>query len=240
VRVAYAFTHEVSENVCRASLPVYDGNMIDAIDVANALAADNVNLRNIAELRFRSSRERAFVRVDGRLPIDEFVDARTGKMHVKFVSASPRSLIGPAVVVDRNLGFLLDTLNPVVRMRFNAAGFPVTRVYQAKIRTIGPRFCCSLRAQAGFVFRLPFKEVYDQRPIPIGRGIDLCWGLCITIATFQDYAGFVFLIGVPVGFSVGASLVRGGTFLPVVHPENHPDFLQQRIKLQEQQMQEEA
>jgi hypothetical protein len=231
VRVAYAFTHEVSENSCRASLSVYDGDVVDASDVACALAADNVNLRHIAEMRFYSALEQSFIAkpADGRLPIAEFVDAKTGQLHVKFVSASPRSLIGPSVVVDPNVGFLLDTLNPVIRMRFNAAGFPVTRVYQAKIRTVGPRFCCSVRTQAGFVFKMPFKEVFEQRPIPIGRGIDLCWGLCITLAAFQDYAGFVVLVGVPVGFSVGASLIRGGTMLPVVHPENHPDFLEQRI-----------
>lgn len=232
VRLRYSFAQDKHDSSCRTQLGVYDGDALDASEIANALVHDQVNLRDIAELRFYHRHELGFVTKprDDRLPLADFL-SDDGTLLVKFVGATPRSVIGPSVVVDPNIGFLLDTLNPIIRMRFNAAGASVTRVYRAHIRTVGLRFCCSIRTQAAFVFRMPFTPVFTQQPIPLGRGVDLCWGLCLTFATFQNHAGFVLLVGVPVGLSVGASLVRGGTLVPLVHPENSPDFLVERIKL---------
>jgi hypothetical protein len=139
----------------------------------------------------------------------------------------------PTFVVDPNVGVVLDTLNPIVRFRFDAAGQVVSRVYRAFIHTIGPRLDLSVRFQAAFVMRLPFAPAFTQAPIALGRGIDICWGLCITIASFRDTDGFLLLVGVPLGLSVGASFIRGGSLVPLVHPENEPDFLVERIRVAE-------
>jgi hypothetical protein len=234
VRIVYSFPQDKRDNSVWGALPLFDGDVFHVNDVANVLVQDHVNLRTIGEVRYWHQRDRAFVAApaDGLLPRAAFVD-KYGAMKLQFVVGHARSLLGPSFVVDPNVGVVLDTLNPIVRFRFDAAGQVVSRVYRAFIHTIGPRLDLSVRFQAAFVMRLPFAPAFTQAPIALGRGIDICWGLCITIASFRDTDGFLLLVGVPLGLSVGASFIRGGSLVPLVHPENEPDFLVERIRVAE-------
>jgi hypothetical protein len=234
VRIVYSFPQDKRDNSVWGALPLCDGDVFHVNDVANVLVQDHVNLSTIGEVRYWHHRDRAFVAApaDGLLPRAAFVD-KYGAMKLQFVVGHARSLLGPTFVVDPNIGVFLDTLNPIVRFRFDAAGQVISRVYRAFIHTIGPRLDFSVRFQAAFVLRLPFAPAFTQGPIALGRGIDICWGLCITIASFRDTDGFLLLVGVPLGLSVGASFIRGGSLVPMVHPENEPDFLVERLRVSE-------
>jgi hypothetical protein len=63
-------------------------------------------------------------------------------------------MLGPSMSMDFNLGLILDTLNPNLRVDYRAAGVLHRRAYTARIRTIGLKADISCRMQGSWL-RIP-------------------------------------------------------------------------------------
>jgi len=121
---------------------------------------------------------------------------------------------GPYISIDPNIGGIIDTLNPTFNPVFGIAGKLAGRKFSSHIRSWGLKLDFSFRLQMIFLIRPPFKELYYNEPIELGKGIDIQSGFHLTWVSFKNYPGGVLMAGIPIGLGAGISFITDGVLIP--------------------------
>lgn len=133
---------------------------------------------------------------------------------------------GFAFACDPNLGLIWNTQNPNFTAVFkDNQGNVKTRNYNASIESVGLKY--SLAYNLNFIFftgDLNFDN--SNKVLELGTGIDISLTtlfpplMVLPVSVFTLYAPFtnapggILMIGIPLGFAGGLSIVTGGTLIP--------------------------
>lgn len=234
-------TEDITSTPNRAALPAKLQSMDDAVLAVDA-ALDKSELEKtvIADLKKKVHSKPAnnFKQEELQLFVNTVMD-QYGANIPQAAQTSLRSVLGFlskelsnykvsgfAFACDPNLGLIWNTQNPNFTAVFkDNEGNVKIRNYDASIESVGLKYALSYNLN--FIFftgDLNFEN--SNKILELGTGIDVSLTtllpplMALPVSVFTLYAPFtnapggILMIGIPLGFTGGLSLVTGGTLIP--------------------------
>jgi hypothetical protein len=237
----FQFIEDITSTTNRAALPAKLQSMDDAVSIVDAaLNKSELEKTVIADLKktVHSKPANGFKPEELQLFVNTVIDqyessipqaAQTSLRSVLgFLSKelSSYKVSGFAFACDPNLGLIWNTQNPNFTAVFkDNEGNVKIRNYDASIESVGLKYALSYNLN--FIFftgDLNFEN--SNKILELGTGIDVSLTtlfpplMALPVSVFTLYAPFtnapggIFMVGIPLGFTGGLSLVTGGTLIP--------------------------
>jgi len=122
--------------------------------------------------------------------------------------------------IDPNVAFLIDHQTPhmVVHYR-NHEGLGKKRKYAIKVWSVGLKIEFAIRIELIKITSSLFNYYDTNKIIKLGKGIEVTSvfgsGFTVLYCGIKDFDGGLLISGFPLGFSMGFSIVTGGSLVPV-------------------------
>jgi hypothetical protein len=237
----FQFIEDITSTPNRAALPAKLQSMDDAVSIVDAaLNKSELEKTVIADLKkmVHSKPANSFKPEELQLFVNTVID-QYGSSIPQAAQTSLRSVLGFlskelssykvsgfAFACDPNLGLIWNTQNPNFTAVFkDNEGNVKIRNYDASIESVGLKYALSYNLN--FIFftgDLNFEN--SNKILELGTGIDVSLTtlfpplMALPVSVFTLYAPFtnapggILMIGIPLGFTGGLSLVTGGTLIP--------------------------